>query len=330
MPILDDRGRLFGTVNLIDAAAVVFVVALVPLAYGSWALFRTPPPVVTAVTPSVLQSGKTEGAMIRVDGKDLRPYLSALIGTKEARYLFVSTTRAELRLPALSPGTYDIALFDVGLEVARRAGALVVSDSQALAVERLTPVPFPKIREPQRIELRGKHLRPGLKASVGEQLVPYQFLGPDRARIEVPVLDPGSHDVILLEGDKAIARFPKAVTVAELEVVARFVTRPEVVETIRQAQRQPFTPAAGPTTIQPVLTSFEVIDELRGTTMLDQKEGHLSVVKARIRVAAVRTAEGWQMDGRPLRAGGRFTLDAPTYSLNGDVLGFDVAHVRKP
>jgi len=330
MPILDDRGRLLGKVNLIDAAAVVFVVALLPLAYGSWALFRTPPPVVTAVSPSVIPSGKTEGTVIRVDGKDLRPYLRALVGTTEARYLFVSSTRVELRLPKLPPGTYDVALFDVAMEVARRPGALVVAEPKALAVARLTPVPFSKRREPQRIELQGAHLRPGLAASVGEQPAPYQYLSPLSAMIELPVLDPGGYDVILLEGEKEIARYPTAVTVFELQVVARFVTRPEVVETIRQAQRQPFAPTRGPTTLLPVLASFDVTDELSGTTKPDVKEGRLSVIKARIRVAAVRTPEGWQVDGRPLRAGVPFTLDAPTYSLTGDVLGFDVAHVRNP
>ena len=41
--VLDDRGRLFGRVNLVDASVVGFIVLLIPVAYGTWLLFRPKP-----------------------------------------------------------------------------------------------------------------------------------------------------------------------------------------------------------------------------------------------------------------------------------------------
>jgi hypothetical protein len=41
--VLDDRGRLFGRVNLVDALVVGFIVLLIPVAYGTWLLFRPSP-----------------------------------------------------------------------------------------------------------------------------------------------------------------------------------------------------------------------------------------------------------------------------------------------
>ena len=50
MKVIDDRGRLFGRVNLFDAAIAAFVVVLIPLAYGTFLLFRAPAPRITSVT----------------------------------------------------------------------------------------------------------------------------------------------------------------------------------------------------------------------------------------------------------------------------------------
>ena len=39
-PIVDRDGRLFGRVNLVDAAAAGFVLVLLPLAYAGFLLFQ--------------------------------------------------------------------------------------------------------------------------------------------------------------------------------------------------------------------------------------------------------------------------------------------------
>ena len=48
MAILDERGRLFGKINLIDLALILLVVVTIPLGYAAYLLFRTPPPRITS------------------------------------------------------------------------------------------------------------------------------------------------------------------------------------------------------------------------------------------------------------------------------------------
>ena len=38
--LVDGEGRLFGRINLVDAVCVLFLIGLVPVAYGSLLLFR--------------------------------------------------------------------------------------------------------------------------------------------------------------------------------------------------------------------------------------------------------------------------------------------------
>src|SRR5436305_658270 len=44
MAIVDERGRLGGKVNLIDAVVAFLILILIPVAFGAYLLFRTPAP----------------------------------------------------------------------------------------------------------------------------------------------------------------------------------------------------------------------------------------------------------------------------------------------
>jgi hypothetical protein len=117
MPLLDDRGRLFGKVNLIDAAVALFVLLLIPLGYGAYALFRDPPPVIAAVAPRTVKNVK--GEMIEIQGENLRPFLRATFGPYPVEYLFATPDRAKLTVPELAEGDYELILYDEAQEVAR-------------------------------------------------------------------------------------------------------------------------------------------------------------------------------------------------------------------
>jgi hypothetical protein len=126
MAIVDERGRLFGRFNLIDASVVVVVVLLLPIAYAGYVLFRPPPIRINSVTPNRVERGS--GTRIRLTGEHLRPYLRAEVGrVQPARFLIESPTEGEIAMPDLEPGTYDIALFDETEEVARMKGAVTVA-----------------------------------------------------------------------------------------------------------------------------------------------------------------------------------------------------------
>lgn len=125
MALVDDQGRVFGRWNLVDALVVLVVVGLMPLAYGAYALFRTPPPRILAVEPNQLLYGPNLQVTIR--GEHLRPYMRITIDDKQAmNFLFHSDTTAVVDLGDVSPGTFDVVLYDYAQERARLPKALTI------------------------------------------------------------------------------------------------------------------------------------------------------------------------------------------------------------
>ena len=130
MPVIDGRGRLFGKLNLIDAIMVAVVLGLIPLAYGAYMLFREQPPIITSIQPTQVTQG--ERATLQIIGEGFRPFLVARLGDFESSgFLLQSPTTAEVRMPELLPGSYDLALFDQVRELIRMPGAITVVPSPA-------------------------------------------------------------------------------------------------------------------------------------------------------------------------------------------------------
>ena len=126
MPLIDERGRVFGKINLIDGLVGFVVLLLIPLAYGAYVLFRTPDPTITSIEPSVVTEGET--LALKLSGENLRPYLKASIGnTQSPGFLVQSPTEGAIKLPTLVAGTYDVVLYDEVLEIARMRSALTVA-----------------------------------------------------------------------------------------------------------------------------------------------------------------------------------------------------------
>jgi hypothetical protein len=128
MAIVDDQGRLFGRFNLVDALVAVFAIGLIPLLYGAAMLFWQPQPVLTAVEPARLTSSAS--MRIRITGEHLRPYMRVSVGTSQGRdFLFRSTQEAEVNLPEMPPGVYDVVLYDTAQERSRLTQAITVLPS---------------------------------------------------------------------------------------------------------------------------------------------------------------------------------------------------------
>lgn len=124
MPLLDQRGRLFGKINLIDGVVAAFVIILVPVGYSAYLLFRTPIPTISSLEPAVIM--EQQPASVLVTGEDFRPFLGAKLGTTYGTFLLQDPMHAEIKVPPLPAGTYDLVLFDEALELTRKAGALTV------------------------------------------------------------------------------------------------------------------------------------------------------------------------------------------------------------
>src|SRR3954466_10732962 len=100
MSIVDERGRLGGKVNLIDAVVAFLILVLIPVAFGSYLLFRTPAATLTAVVPPMLYQGAN--LRVEVNGQNLRPFMRVRIGSLQGRTFMIGGTRgAMVDLPDL-------------------------------------------------------------------------------------------------------------------------------------------------------------------------------------------------------------------------------------
>jgi hypothetical protein len=136
--VLDGQGRLFGRINIVDAAVVVVVCLLIPLGYSSYLLFRTPPTRIVSIEPSRITFPllSVTPMQVRVRGENLRPFFRAVIGTQAVPLLFENLETIVLRVPPFVPGSYDVVLYDQDQELDRMADALVVYEpAGALVVD---------------------------------------------------------------------------------------------------------------------------------------------------------------------------------------------------
>lgn len=125
MSLVDDRGRIAGRINLLDAAVLVLVFAMIPAAYGSYLLFRSPPPKLLGVAPNKLYQGNN--LRVEIDGRDLRPFLRVSFNDVQGRTFLISSTKAaQVDLPDLAAGSYDVVLYDYSQEVDRLPKALTI------------------------------------------------------------------------------------------------------------------------------------------------------------------------------------------------------------
>jgi hypothetical protein len=147
MPVIDARGRLFGRFNLIDVVAALFVVLLVPMGYVAYRVFRIPPTAITTVTPNTITPGP--GRRLKLTGRNFQPYLVAFVSktgepysmlnrlpeSLQASFLVETPTNVEVGLPPITPGTYDIHVYDESREVAYMKEAFIVTDVPRATVD---------------------------------------------------------------------------------------------------------------------------------------------------------------------------------------------------
>jgi hypothetical protein len=206
MSIVDDRGRVFGRFNLVDVAAGLLVVVLLPAAYGAYLLFRDPTPRLSAITPSVLQEGPN--LQVQVRGEHLRPYMRVSFGDQQGQtLLFVNATTGVVPLPPqLPPGVYDVVLYDYSQEVSRLMKAFTIQPQPAPATAVLDVSGTFSVLTPQDVSA----IALGMK-----------FFEDGRAVAEVSWIGAAAPEVLQINtGDKAAISVP----VDRLQLPARLRT----------------------------------------------------------------------------------------------------------
>ena len=130
MSIIDERGRIFGRLNLVDAAVGMLLLVLLPAAYGAYLLFREPTPKLTGVYPSKLRAGPN--LQVEVRGENFRPYMRVSFNSLQGRtFLFNNPKSAVVQLADIPAGKYDVILYDYMQEVARLPGGFTLENPPA-------------------------------------------------------------------------------------------------------------------------------------------------------------------------------------------------------
>ena len=348
MAIVDAQGRLWGRWNLLDAVVVVFVVALVPLVYGAYALFRTPPPSLVALGPAVVESG-APNLRVRIQGVNLRPFLRVSFDTYQGRtFLFMDSTKAEVELNDMPPGVYDVVLYDNMQERSRLPKALAV----------LAPAkPLPTID----VIVVGRFL--SLTAAQAKQITTEMTIVGGAGVLEVGRAVPATPKVFVggpLMDLSVPDRMQVPVTVrlgCDLQAAnghpechaLRIPLRPAYIGVVSTSlgdlsfQVDQLTGSQLPENIQVVVRlngPIGVLSQIRaGDTDVALAENEL-VAGARVaavaplettgpdsasrlltfRLRSQRAAAGWTYLAMPVRLGGSFAFRAPRYEVAGSVL----------
>ena len=189
-PLVDRDGRLFGRLNLVDAFFGLFLVGLIPVAYGSLVLFRPARPRIVSVSPTAVNqedrriaNGLEIRQKLKVKGEHLTPMLHASIdATPAVGFTFEDPTSADVIVGPVPMGTHDLVLFDGVQEVARARGAVVILPTPGAAVRvlgtliQLDAATAKAMHAGQRFEVSG---------SVAAEILQLGDVEPDRQRVKV-------------------------------------------------------------------------------------------------------------------------------------------------
>lgn len=340
MAVIDDRGRLFGKLNLVDAAAVIVLLGLLPIGYGAYLLFRPATPRIESVTQVPLTreelriaGGSTIAAKLKVRGSDFNPLLRAFVGdTPALSFVFENPNSADVMIGDVPLGTYDLVLYDGVQEVARAAGAVTIQSSGAAKVKAV-----------------GRLV--GLDAAAAQLMKPgYRSAEQGRAAFEVIAL--GSPQPAMTRiplGTRGIdvpmagaMEYPAVLLIgcdpggAPCTIGGMPLTNPPPIPVVLPGgfgfAIEELLPIAPPTSarIEVELTGPHVRAVKAGDRddLLDDRAAVVrSIAGARtvIDLGADRSRAGWSYRGRPLRIGAPFHLDTGDYEIEGTIVSVTVA-----
>ena len=355
MTLIDTRGRLLGRVNLVDAAIGAFVLIVIPIAYGTFLLFRSPVTTITSVTrvpitkeERRLAGGSRLSAKLKVRGSGFRPMLRASIDdTPALGFVFENPNSADVLVGEAAPGTHDLIVYDGVQEVARSAKAVTI---QAVPPARIRVAGM--LFDLDESTARALHAGPltGDGGSQGE-IVQLGSVEPGRHRLatgrgstDIAVtgrwerrvvmvlqcdLDPNGEDCAV--GGTTIAATPVPVlrligpasAAISLAIEELFPVDPP-----RQAiARIRFSGAGELLDLIHVGDRDACLDERAATvTAVERRrmDNGLASIDAIVRLGADGSREGWRYRGRITSPGAPFTLTTDRYTTSGSVIALSV------
>lgn len=345
MTIVDDRGRLFGRINLVDAAALIFVIVLIPVAYGAFLLFRPAAPRIDSVTQTDLTkeevriaSGALLSAKLKVKGTGFTPLLRATIGGRPAMgFVFENPNSADVLVGEIPVGSHDLVLFDGVQEVARADGAVTIQEAVGTIVRTV-----------------GRFV--ALDAATAQALKP-GFASPKdaRAAFEVVAIGPARPAHSRLAFGDSVVDMPIDGYVERAAVLNVRCDSPGAacsVGGVRLSERAPMMVAlAGdvpyeiaeilPTTdprrsrLQVRFTGPQIAAMKAGDkdALLDSRAALVTATSSRdaagvtatLELGVDNSREGWRYRGQLLKPGAPFRITTDRYEAGGLIVSIDVA-----
>jgi hypothetical protein len=343
MPLVDRDGRVFGRWNVIDVAIILFVFALIPLAYGAYVMFRTPPPRLASIEPATLAVGKDLRVTVR--GEHLRPYMRISFGDIQGNsFVFRNTSEALVDLNPMPPGVYDVVLYDNSQERARLPRAFTVTPPPLPVSEVMLVGTFGNLTAE-----RAATLKSGMTVTNVGEIVSIGAPLPETTRvfagpvIEIPIEKAVRVPVVLRAACavKAPQGVPQCtIGDANLEATSVLVLTtpigqlPFQVDQIRGLQ-----PLESVEVVLQVANRVEIIDQIRkgdtdygeymnplaaGATVTDIRNqirsGDSSRADVALTMQAQRGSSSWIYAATALRAGASILVQTPRYQVQGTVL----------
>jgi hypothetical protein len=343
MAIVDPQGRLFGRLNLLDAAFVLLLFALIPLGYASWIVFRSPPAQLTSVEPGTLMAEPS--IRLVVHGANLRPFMRVSLGTRQGLdFLFRDSTRAEAVFTNMEPGVYDLILYDFEKERSRLPQAVTITKAPVPAalmivvgsLGNLKPDQVQQVKVGMKIEGLGEVTAVGrpqpqstrvysgantveVRDPSAQQVPVSVRMGCNvRSREGHPVCAVGEIDLrpgLLLMTATQFGLLPfqvdQMLSSAPLESVrttVRFQADPRMLTQMRKGD----------------VNLARATNELAaGATLLEVSAPRPDIREASMALQSQHDQEGWVFNNQPLRVGAPFSLRTPAYELSGIVLSIE-------
>ena len=349
--LMDRDGRLFGRINLVDAVCVLFVIGLVPVAYGSLLLFRPARPHIASVSPTAVNqedrriaSGLEIRIKLKVKGDHLTPMLHAFIGTTPAiGFTFEDPTSADVIVGDVPLGTYDLILFDGVQEVARAKNAVAILPAPGAAVRvvgtliQLDETAAARLRVGQRFEVGG---------TLAAELLRLGDVEPDRrqlklpaGQIEMPASGSWQRSAVVRvhcqpDPDASICRVGGAPLGDPSQPVVNVPgamppLRLRVIDVVPDAAPHAAVARVRVTGQPDVAGLVRAGDrEIRGGELDDraasvtsvQRTGSSDAFEILLRLGLDRAAGGWRYKSQSMQPGTPFALTTDRYALSGSVV----------
>lgn len=342
MTVMDNRGRIFGRLNLIDLSALVLLLAALPLAYGASLLFQPPRPTIrevgqvdiTNAERRIVAGGSLLSAKLKIKGTGFNPMLRAYIDDSPAlAFVYETPNSADVLVGPLSPGAHDLILMDGVQPVARSNGAVKIEAPSARVVRAvgwMTDMDR-EIAEPLKV---GGTFPPGVPSHEIAALGPVmparyrvRFRGTDtdypmpnrveRQAVMMLRCDPGSDDNCSVGGQQIASATPVMVPLPGPAATIKFIV--EEILPAAPAQRARVTVRVdGDSAAMQPRDRDALIDD-RAAIVTAAQGGSVT-----LELGVDPSREGWRYRGTLVKIGGPFTWTTDRYEARGRVTALSV------